>query len=273
MTKVQNLRTNAEFELLAKTAEGDYKLKDLSTGKEKIITSTIFEKWYKVTEGEIAEQPSEEIKAEEVTEEVKKEEVKEEEKVKEEVKPKRKVGRPKKDKPPKAPKSKEPHVLKDVLEKILKANHCEIFVTQVRGFHTVKVDSHMCMAYTFSTKGIVLWMRSKAIEVLNLKTTYMKHMFDARMHLRENNEESVDIIRKVVAASVEYQRNVNVLKIEKAKARQEYLAKKEAERAEKKEKNMAAKFGIKQKKKAKKEDETENTTETVAEETQQTQEE
>lgn len=253
MTKVQNTRTNVEFELVAKTADGDYRLKDMSTGKEKQITGNIFDKWYKVVEGEIPEAPQEEQKEE--SQPVEQIETQEEE-VKKEAKPKRKAGRPRKEKPPKEPKSKEPHVLKEVLEKVLKANDCEIFVTQVKGFHTVKVDGHMCMAYTFSTKGIVLWMRSKAIENLGLETTYMKHMFDARMHLRENNEEAVDIIRRVVAASIEYQRGVNVLKLEKAKARQEYLAKKEADKAAKKEKDMEAKFGIKQKKnkKAKREE-------------------
>lgn len=259
MTKVINTRTSAEFELLSISDNG-VKLKDLSTGKEKIITNEVYNKWYKVIEQEEAkevadvpegipvqeenpeqEQPAEEPKAEEPVTEPKEEEKPAEEKPK-------KRGRTKKEKAPKEPKSKEPSVLKSVLEKILKAAGCEIFVTQVKGFHTVKVGGKMAMAYTFSTRGIVLWMRSKAIETLNIETKYMKHMFDRRLALYENNEETVELMRKIVAVSVEYQKGINQAKEEKLKARQEYLKEREAKREARKQKNMEAKFGVKQKK-------------------------
>lgn len=259
MTKVINTRTSAEFELLSISDNG-VKLKDLSTGKEKIITNEVYNKWYKVIEQEEAkeaadvpegipvqeenpeqEQPAEEPKAEEPVTEPKEEEKPAEEKPK-------KRGRAKKEKAPKEPKSKEPSVLKSVLEKILKAAGCEIFVTQVKGFHTVKVGGKMAMAYTFSTRGIVLWMRSKAIETLNIETKYMKHMFDRRLALYENNEETVELMRKIVAVSVEYQKGINQAKEEKLKARQEYLKEREAKREARKQKNMEAKFGVKQKK-------------------------
>ena len=236
------------------------KLKDLSTGKEKIITNEVYNKWYKVIEQEEAkeaadvpegipvqeenpeqEQPAEEPAAEEPVTEPEEEEKPAEEKPK-------KRGRVKKEKAPKEPKSKEPSVLKSVLEKILKAAGCEIFVTQVKGFHTVKVGGKMAMAYTFSTRGIVLWMRSKAIETLNIETKYMKHMFDRRLALYENNEETVELMRKIVAVSVEYQKGINQAKEEKLKARQEYLKEREAKREARKQKNMEAKFGVKQKK-------------------------
>ena len=138
--------------------------------------------------------------------------------------------------------------MSDILEKIIKAAECEIFVTQVKGFHTVKIGGKMCMAYTFSTKGITLWMRSAAIENLGLETKYMKHMFDRRLMLKENNEETVDIMRKVVAASVEYQKVRNQERADKEKARTEYLKERAAKKEEKKKKNMEAKFGVKQKK-------------------------
>ena len=258
MTKVINTRTSVEFELLSISDNG-VKLKDLSTGKEKIITNEVYNKWYKVVEQEEAkeaadvpegipvqeenpeqEQPTEEPAAEPVTEPEGEEKPAEE-------KPKKR-GRAKKEKAPKEPKSKEPSVLKSVLEKILKAAGCEIFVTQVKGFHTVKVGGKMAMAYTFSTRGIVLWMRSKAIETLNIETKYMKHMFDRRLALYENNEETVELMRKIVAVSVEYQKGINQAKEEKLKARQEYLKEREAKREARKQKNMEAKFGVKQKK-------------------------
>lgn len=251
MTKVVNTRNKTEWELLAQSDNG-VKLKDLETGKEKMITNEVYNRWYKVVESD-EEDTQEETPVEDIPEaEVKAEEVKEEaaepaEPVAEE-KPKKKAGRPRKEKAPKEPKSKEPSVLKDILEKIIKAAECEIFVTQVKGFHTVKIGGKMCMAYTFSTKGITLWMRSAAIENLNLETKYMKHMFDRRLMLKENNEETVDIMRQVVAASVEYQKARNQERADKEKARTEYLKERAAKKEERKKKNMEAKFGVKQKK-------------------------
>lgn len=258
MTKVVNTRNKTEWELLAQSDNG-VKLKDLETGKEKMITNEVYNRWYKVVESD-EEDTQEETPVEDIPEaEVKAEEVKEEaaepaEPVAEE-KPKKKAGRPRKEKAPKEPKSKEPSVLKDILEKIIKAAECEIFVTQVKGFHTVKIGGKMCMAYTFSTKGITLWMRSAAIENLNLETKYMKHMFDRRLMLKENNEETVDIMRQVVAASVEYQKARNQERADKEKARTEYLKERAAKKEERKKKNMEAKFGVKQKKAEKAEEE------------------
>lgn len=251
MTKVVNTRNKTEWELLAQSDNG-VKLKDLETGKEKIITNEVYNRWYKVVEsdeeatqeetpvkeGPQVEEPAEEKQpVEDIPEETPAEE-----------NPKKKAGRPRKEKAPKEPKSKEPSVLKEILEKIVKAAECEIFITQVKGFHTVKIGGKMCMAYTFSTKGITLWMRSAAIENLNLETKYMKHMFDRRLMLKENNEETVDIMRKVVAASVEYQKARNQERADKEKARTEYLKERAAKKEERKKKNMEAKFGVKQKK-------------------------
>lgn len=250
MTKVVNTRNKTEWELLAQSDNG-VKLKDLETGKEKIITNEVYNRWYKVVESdEEATQEETPVKegpqVEEPVEEKQPIEDIPEEPAEE--KPKKKAGRPRKEKAPKEPKSKEPSVLKEILEKIIKAAECEIFITQVKGFHTVKIGGKMCMAYTFSTKGITLWMRSAAIENLNLETKYMKHMFDRRLMLKENNEETVDIMRQVVAASVEYQKARNQERADKEKARTEYLKERAAKKEERKKKNMEAKFGVKQKK-------------------------
>lgn len=248
MKKVINTRTNVEYEVVGNTDVG-VSLKEMGSGKEKVITHEVYNKWYRVvgeepaTEAEPVEQPKEE-EVEQPTE------VEETENVEE--KPKKKV-RVKKEKAPKEP--KQISVLKDVLEKILKAAGCEIFITQVKGFHTVKVGGKMAMAYTFSTKGIVLWMRSKAIETLNIETKVMKHMFDRRLSIQENTEENVELIRKIVAVSVDYQKQVNEMKQAKVEARIEYLKEKEAKREAKKQKDMEAKFGIKQKKNKKSKEE------------------
>ena len=142
--------------------------------------------------------------------------------------------------------------MKDVVETIVKAAGCTIFVTRVKGFHTIKLDGHMCMAFTFSTKGIVLWLRTKALDGLNIKYKTMKHMFDARISLTEDNEKTANFIRKCVAASVEYQKGVNTRKAQKAEALEAARQKKLEKEEQKKKEAIAEKLGVKPKKAAKK---------------------
>ena len=156
----------------------------------------------------------------------------------------------KKVKEPKAPRQISP--LKDVVETIVKAAGCTIFVTRVKGFHTIKLDGHMCMAFTFSTKGIVLWLRTKALDGLNIEYKTMKHMFDARISLTEDNEKTANLIRKCVAASVEYQKGVNTRKAQKAEALEAARQKKLEKEEQKKKEAIAEKLGVKPKKAAKK---------------------
>lgn len=129
--------------------------------------------------------------------------------------------------------------MKDIVEKIVLAADCTIFETQVKGFHTFKVAEHMCMAMTFSTKGVVLWLRTKVLKDLDLGINYkpMKHMFDARLPITEVTDENVDLIRKLVAAHVEYQKGIN-------KQRAEKVLKQEAAR-----KNVKKKLKLRKKKK------------------------
>ena len=142
--------------------------------------------------------------------------------------------------------------MKDVVETIVKAAGCTIFVTRVKGFHTIKLDGHMCMAFTFSTKGIVLWLRTKALDGLNIEYKTMKHMFDARISLTEYNEKTANFIRKCVAASVEYQKGVNTRKAQKAEALEAARQKKLEKEEQKKKEAIAEKLGVKPKKAAKK---------------------
>ncbi len=165
----------------------------------------------------------------------------------------KKEPKPKKEKKvkePKAPRQISP--LKDVVETIVKAAGCTIFVTRVKGFHTIKLDGHMCMAFTFSTKGIVLWLRTKALDGLNIEYKTMKHMFDARISLTEDNEKTANLIRKCVAASVEYQKGVNTRKAQKAEALEAARQKKLEKEEQKKKEAIAEKLGVKPKKAAKK---------------------
>ena len=142
--------------------------------------------------------------------------------------------------------------MKDVVETIVKAAGCTIFVTRVKGFHTIKLDGHMCMAFTFSTKGIVLWLRTKALDGLNIEYKTMKHMFDARISLTEDNGKTANLIRKCVAASVEYQKGVNTRKAQKAEALEAARQKKLEKEEQKKKEAIAEKLGVKPKKAAKK---------------------
>ena len=277
--KVICTRNNAEFELVSKDGD-DITLKDLNSGKERIVNRKSYERFYKEVEEEVVEEV-EDLEEEETEEEVDEEasEDSEEEEVEdadedavedceeseeepEPVKPvkrgtkkaeAKKEPKPKKEKKvkePKAPRQISP--LKDVVETIVKAAGCTIFVTRVKGFHTIKLDGHMCMAFTFSTKGIVLWLRTKALDGLNIEYKTMKHMFDARISLTEDNEKTANLIRKCVAASVEYQKGVNTRKAQKAEALEAARQKKLEKEEQKKKEAIAEKLGVKPKKAAKK---------------------
>lgn len=281
--KVICTRNNAEFELVSKDGD-DITLKDLNSGKERIVNRKSYERFYKEVEEEVVEEvedleeeETEEEVDEEASEDSEEEEVEdadedavedceeEDEESEEEPEPVKPVKRgtkkaeakkepkPKKEKKvkePKAPRQISP--LKDVIETIVKAAGCTIFVTRVKGFHTIKLDGHMCMAFTFSTKGIVLWLRTKALDGLNIEYKTMKHMFDARISLTEDNEKTANLIRKCVAASVEYQKGVNTRKAQKAEALEAARQKKLEKEEQKKKEAIAEKLGVKPKKAAKK---------------------
>lgn len=281
--KVICTRNNAEFELVSKDGD-DITLKDLNSGKERIVNRKSYERFYKEVEEEVVEEvedleeeETEEEVDEEASEDSEEEEVEdadedtvedceeEDEESEEEPEPVKPVKRgtkkaeakkepkPKKEKKvkePKAPRQISP--LKDVVETIVKAAGCTIFVTRVKGFHTIKLDGHMCMAFTFSTKGIVLWLRTKALDGLNIEYKTMKHMFDARISLTEDNEKTANLIRKCVAASVEYQKGVNTRKAQKAEALEAARQKKLEKEEQKKKEAIAEKLGVKPKKVAKK---------------------
>lgn len=281
--KVICTRNNAEFELVSKDGD-DITLKDLNSGKERIVNRKSYERFYKEVEEEVVEEV-EDLEEEETEEEVDEEasEDSEEEEVEdadedvvedceeeneeseeepEPVKPvkrgakkaeAKKEPKPKKEKKvkePKAPRQISP--LKDVVETIAKAAGCTIFVTRVKGFHTIKLDGHMCMAFTFNTKGIVLCLRTKALDGLNIEYKTMKHMFDARISLTEDNEKTANLIRKCVATSVEYQKGVNTRKAQKAEALEAARQKKLEKEEQKKKEAIAEKLGVKPKKAAKK---------------------
>lgn len=285
--KVICTRNNAEFEFVRMEGE-DYVLADPETGKEKIINAKAYKRFYKeVEEPEdpvVDEEVEEETESEDVEDEEEVEEAEEEETPKEEPKPKKasakekkaaskaKEPKPKKVKEPKAPREISP--LKDIVEKIVLAADCTIFETQVKGFHTFKVAEHMCMAMTFSTKGVVLWLRTKVLKDLDLGINYkpMKHMFDARLPITEVTDENVDLIRKLVAAHVEYQKGINKKRAEKV-LKQEAARKKREEKAEaKKKEEMAKKLGVKSKK-SKKEEKVEKPVEAEVEESEEVEEE
>ena len=280
--KVICTRNNAEFELVSKDGD-DITLKDLNSGKERIVNRKSYERFYKEVEEEVVEEvedleeETEEEVDKEASEDSEEEEVEdadedavedceeEDEEFEEEPEPVKPVKRgtkkaeaKKEPKPKKEKKVKEPKAprqissLKDVVETIVKAAGCTIFVTRVKGFHTIKLDGHMCMAFTFSTKGIVLWLRTKALDGLNIEYKTMKHMFDARISLTEDNEKTANLIRKCVAASVEYQKGVNTRKAQKAEALEAARQKKLEKEEQKKKEAIAEKLGVKPKKAAKK---------------------
>lgn len=245
--KVICTRNNAEFEFVRMEGE-DYVLADPETGKEKIINAKAYKRFYKEVE-----EPEDPVVDEEVEEEIESEDVEDEEEVEEaeEEETPKEEPKPKKVKKPKAPREISP--LKDIVEKIVLAADCTIVKTEVKGFHTFKIGGHLCMAMTFSTKGVVLWLRTKVLKDLDLEITIkpMNHMFDARLPITEVTDENVDLIRKLVAAHVEYQKGINKQRAEKILKQEAARRRREKKAEAKKKEEMAKKLGIKSKKEEK----------------------
>lgn len=120
------------------------------------------------------------------------------------------------------------HPLKGVIESLATEKGLDIFEGKVKGFRSLKVDGNMCMAFTFNTKGISLWLREAAIAGLNLEYKHMNHMFNARVNVTEDNAESKVLIEKVLDASIKYQveKKASTLKAQKDKRREEKAAEK-----------------------------------------------
>lgn len=94
--------------------------------------------------------------------------------------------------------------LVEFIEGLATDAHTEIYAATSQNFKSLKVDGKMYMAFTFSKKGVTLWMRSKAIDGIT-EYKHSNHMFDARVHFDSLTGDDKELITKLMRASLQYQ--------------------------------------------------------------------
>lgn len=223
MRKFKSVRNGQIAELVSEN-EQQVTIRLEESEEERNISPATLKRWWKPYEEEsVTEEPqTEEITQEEPAEEINIIDITEDEESakidftefeeinEEEEEPLEEESAPKKEKKkePKKPREKisGEHPLKVFIEQLSDERQTEVFVATVPSFRSLKVDGRMYMAFTFNKNGITLWMRSKAVEEL---TEYkkMNHMFDARVHFREDTPENRKEIEKLLDASLEFQKN------------------------------------------------------------------
>lgn len=213
MKKFKSVRNGQVAELVS---ENDKQvIIKLESGEEKALSPATLKRWWKpMKDEEVREQPQSEV-VEEATQEEATKAVEEpaEEPKQEETKSEKKT------KTEKASKQKRKtisggHPLKDFIEQLATERGTEVFKATVPSFRSLKVDGKMYMAFTFSKKGITLWMRSKAVQDLT-PFKKMNHMFDARVHFDKETKENKEKITKLLDASLEFQKNKQAKKASK----------------------------------------------------------
>lgn len=159
--------------------------------------------------------------------------------------PEKTAGKPKKKEPVEPGKRGRKSLAGDHPLRFVAENHATeagntIYVSdKLVGFRSFKVDNNMYAAMNFNTKGIILWLRSKAIAGIEIpdtvQVTEMKHMFDLRIkfyddeNVNANSVENIALIHQLLDASIKYQTEKKAA-TKKAKA-DAARAKKEAEKA------------------------------------------
>ena len=78
--------------------------------------------------------------------------------------------------------------------------------------HTFKVGGHMFAKFNFSSKGVTLACRSKAVSVPADRT--INHMFDSVYTFTSLNKDSKAVIKKLLRESLDYQKTKNSKKEE-----------------------------------------------------------
>lgn len=249
MKKFESVRTAGVFAEVIQEEGTAVKIRYSADGKEQDITAATLKRWWKPVE-EGSEDVKEEIK--ETTGEVvgdEQTEVKTEDTKVEDTEAKNEDPADKSaedtnkpadsEKPPKAPKEHkhvEAHPLKAYFIEQAAQRDCTVFSGKVEALVQVKHEGMTCIAFTFSGKGINIWMKSKSVVgvVKDFKTT--NHLFDARLSLTEDDAKSKKIIVDVLEASIGYQAKAKTNKdAEKAAKEAKKAADKAAEKAAAKE--------------------------------------
>ncbi|NLZ81972.1 MAG: hypothetical protein GX913_09290 [Clostridiales bacterium] len=103
----------------------------------------------------------------------------------------------------------EPHSLKGFIEEEARKRNCILFSGKVKALVSIKLENGTAMAFTFSGKGVNLWVKSINCEGITDDYKKTKHLFDARIAMREDTPEARELIIKLLEKSIETQKNKN----------------------------------------------------------------
>lgn len=101
----------------------------------------------------------------------------------------------------------EPHSLKGFIEEEALLRNCTLYSGKVKTLVSIKIEGKACMAFTFSSKGVNLWLKSLVCENITKEYNKTNHLFDARIKLSEEDKKTKDLILKLMEASIQYQLN------------------------------------------------------------------
>jgi len=202
MKKFKSVRNGQIAELVSEN-EKQIILK-LESGEQKTLSSSTVKRWWKQVEDEVQELPqSEEVEQEEKPAEEKNEAIIEQKD--ESHKEEKKMEKLEKEKKSNKSKNITPHALKDFIEKEALLRNCTLYSGKVKALVSIKIEGKACMAFTFSGKGINLWLRSLVCEGITAEYNKTNHLFDARIKLSGEDKKTKDLILKLMEAAIQYQ--------------------------------------------------------------------
>lgn len=219
--KTDDLTADGKNSMLSNGGREIVNMENLVTGKSKeMLLKSVQRNYMEISEGSAL------MRAEEIKKEMEKAS-----------KPAtKKESKPKAEKKGRAPVDMtKTNELVDFIHNEAQAQGGEVFFMNVKNVRSLKVDGNMFMAYSFSGKGVILWVRQKALEA-NLdflqgrEVATMKHMFDLRVKFAELDPKAKKDIATIIKASMEFQKakKLNTKKALAEKVRAEKKAAKEA---------------------------------------------
>ena len=175
--------------------ENDQVTIQLENGETKDVTKSTLSRWYKpcedeptLAEPEVAVESETPVEPEPTPEPVKASK-------KAVTTPKEKPA--KKDPKPLVAASKDT-AIRAYLEAQAKALGYELYSGKVKVFVAIKHEGSTLFAYTYSTTGVTLWVRSSALKGVECTYETKNHMFDARATLRSDSPTNRQIIDQLL---------------------------------------------------------------------------
>lgn len=102
--------------------------------------------------------------------------------------------------------------IKAYLDESAVAKGCTLFTGKVQCYVAIKLEGSTCLAYTFSEKGINIWVREKLCDGIVSDYKLTDHTFGARIFIQEDTPETRILIEKLLDSSIEHQKKIIELK-------------------------------------------------------------